>query len=157
MLYCKPKTTCLSSYIRPHEYRKITCLSSYMQPHEYRKTKNSDECVHKLTIWVLSTNRKLNNRINNIHKRALRIVFQYKNTSFDELLKKAGTVNIYYENLQILATEMYKAYHNHSPIIMSDIFPRRPIQYNLHHSRIIMSDIFPRRLYSTIYIILASL
>ena len=74
---------------------------------------------------------KLNNRINNIHERALRIVFQDKHTSFDELLKKAGTVKIHYKNLQILATEMYKADHNHSPIILSDIFQRRSIQYKL--------------------------
>ena len=54
--------------------------------------------------------RKLNNQINTIHERDLHIVFQDKHTSFDELLKKAGTVKIQDRNLQIFATEMYNIF-----------------------------------------------
>ena len=34
---------------------------------------------------------------------------------------------------------MYKAYQNHSPIIMSDIFPRKSVHYNLRGKQ----DFFP--------------
>ena len=48
--------------------------------------------------------RRLNNHINNIHERALRIVF----TSFEELLKKDRSVAIHQRNLQIPTTEIFK-------------------------------------------------
>ena len=91
--------------------------------------------------------RKLNNRINSIHERALRIVFQDKKSSFEELLKKAKSVKIHEKNLQVLATEMYKNYHNLSPLIMSDIFPRRTIQYNLRGNK----DFSSRNMHSVRY------
>ena len=81
-------------------------------------------------IWMCHS-RKLNTRINNIHERVLRIVFQDKNTSFNELLIKAGSVKIHDRNVQVLATEMYKVYHNLAPLIMSEVFPRRTMKYNL--------------------------
>ena len=48
--------------------------------------------------------RRLNNHKNNIHERALRIVF----TSFEELLKKDRPVAIHQRNLQIPTTEIFK-------------------------------------------------
>ena len=59
-------------------------------------------------VWMFHS-RTLNNRINKIHKRALRLV--YKNEtflSFDDLLKRDRSVSIHQKNLQILATEIYK-------------------------------------------------
>ena len=81
-------------------------------------------------IWMCHS-RKLNTRINKIHERALRIVFQDKTTSFNELLIKAGSVKIHHKNIQVLATEIYKVYHNISPLIMSEVFPDRTTEYNL--------------------------
>ena len=48
----------------------------------------------------------LNTKINKIHERALRIVFNDNNSSFDALIQKAGTVKIHHRNLQILAVEI---------------------------------------------------
>ena len=52
--------------------------------------------------------RRLNNRINNIHERALRIVYRDRVTSFEELLKKDRSVANHQRNLQILTTEIFK-------------------------------------------------
>ena len=63
----------------------------------------------------------LNNRINKIHERALRLV--YKNEtflSFDDLLKRDRSVTIHQKNLQILRTEIYKAKNDLGPKIMKD-------------------------------------
>ena len=79
---------------------------------------------HYPLIWMCHS-RKLNTRIDNMHKCALLIVYQDKNTSFNELLIKAGSVKIHDRNVQALATEMYKVYHNLSPLIMSEVFLRR--------------------------------
>ena len=53
-------------------------------------------------------NRTLNNRINRIHERALRIVYRDKTSNFTELLQKDNAVIVHQRNLQVLATEVYK-------------------------------------------------
>ena len=52
--------------------------------------------------------RKLNNRINNIHERALRIVFKDSESTFQQLLKQNKSVPIHQRNVQILSTEILK-------------------------------------------------
>ena len=54
--------------------------------------------------------RTLNNKINRLHEIVLRLVCRNKTSlSFEDLLKKDETRNIHQRNLQILATEIYKA------------------------------------------------
>ena len=52
--------------------------------------------------------RKLNERINHIHERVLRIVYKDFNSSFQELLTKDNSLNIHHRNLQKLVTEIFK-------------------------------------------------
>ena len=54
--------------------------------------------------------------------RCLRIVYNDKQSSFNELLEKDGSVSIHMRNIQILATEMYKLINNLSPPIMNRVF-----------------------------------
>ena len=68
-------------------------------------------------IWMCR-NRIVNNRINRLHERCLRIIYNDKHISFEELLEKD-------KNLQVLATEMFKIYWETSPEIMQDIFSIR--------------------------------
>ena len=72
-------------------------------------------------IWMLRS-RALNNKINHIHKRALRTVYSDYNLTFYELLDKDDTFKIYQNNVQILAIEIYKYLHGLSPAILRDIF-----------------------------------
>ena len=51
---------------------------------------------------------ELNNRINRIHERALRLVYQDNSLSFAELFEKDNSVTIHQTNLQALATEIFK-------------------------------------------------
>ena len=67
--------------------------------------------------------RAMNNRINTLHKKALKLVHTKKsNLSFDDLLKDDKSVKIHQKNLQILATEIYKVKNDLRPKIMADIF-----------------------------------
>ena len=66
--------------------------------------------------------RGLNNRINNLHERALRIAYQDKKSDFEILLKNDKSVIIHMRNLHYLVTEIYKFKNNISPEIMRDIF-----------------------------------
>ena len=82
-------------------------------------------------LWMFHS-RTLNNRINNLHERALRIVYKDDDSSFKEFLVKDGSCTIHHYNLKLLAVEMYKVKNNLSPEFMQDIFPERNIErYNL--------------------------
>ena len=86
-------------------------------------------------IWMMHS-RSTNNKINRLHERALRITYNEKVLSFDALLEKSGTVTIHQRNLQILATELYKTYHNLSPKQMNEIFTvKNTKKYNLRGQR----------------------
>ena len=56
-------------------------------------------------VWMCHscTNNKKTNKLN---ERCLRIVYNDKQSSFNELLEKDGSVSIHMRNIQILATEM---------------------------------------------------
>ena len=75
----------------------------------------------------------MNDRINRIHKRALRIVYKDYKSSFAELLARDGSLTIHQRNLKLLATEVFKAKNNIGPEITSDIFRFVEPAYNLRH------------------------
>ena len=80
-------------------------------------------------VWM-NHSRKINNRINRIHKRALRVVHNDDNAIFEQLLKKDNAVKIHDRNLQVLATEMFKVKLDIAPVIMNDGFRIRKNDYN---------------------------
>ena len=52
--------------------------------------------------------RSNNNKIKHLHERCLRIVYQDKQSFYETLLVKDGTVSTHHRNIQALAIEMYK-------------------------------------------------
>ena len=85
-------------------------------------------------VWM-SHSRIMNNRINQIHEKTLRLVHKdEKNLFLDDLLKKDKLVSIHQKNLQILATKIYKARNDLGPEIMKDIFHSVQKAYNLRKS-----------------------
>ena len=63
-----------------------------------------------------------NNKINRLHKRYLRLVSNYKRSSFEDLLEKDNSVSIHHKNLQALVIEMFKVHTKTSPEIMQEVF-----------------------------------
>ena len=72
-------------------------------------------------VWMCHS-RNLNNKINRIQERALRIVYRDYKSSFKELLQKDKSITIHQKNLQYLAIEIYKVKMGISPKIMNEIF-----------------------------------
>ena len=66
--------------------------------------------------------RDLNHKINKLHERALRVVYENKDLTFEELLEMDESFTIHEKNLQKLATEMYKVKHNLCPKPFQEIF-----------------------------------
>jgi DNA polymerase III epsilon subunit-like protein len=77
---------------------------------------------HCPLVWMFCPSRKLNNRINHIHERGLRIVYNDYSSSFSDLLIKNGSVTIHHRNIQLVAIQMFKVKHDMCPKIMKDLF-----------------------------------
>ena len=73
----------------------------------------------------------MNNKINQLHERCMRLIYGDKTSSLEELLEQVKSVSIHTRNLQMLATEMIKVYRSMHPPIFSELFRRRDICYNL--------------------------
>ena len=72
-------------------------------------------------VWMFHS-RSINNKINRLHERVLRILYNDFKSSFKNLLDKDGTVSIQVKNLQKLVTEMFKISKNFSVPLMSELF-----------------------------------
>ena len=83
-------------------------------------------------VWMFHS-RKLNNRINHIHERAMRLVYEDYTGSFDELLFKDNSFRIHHRNLQKLAIEIFKVKLGIAPVIMKSIFPIIENPYDLRN------------------------
>ena len=75
--------------------------------------------------------RQINDKINKLHERALRIVCNDTATSLENLLIKDKSFTIHRPNIQSLAIEMYKAIHNLPGGNLSEFFVRINHNYNL--------------------------
>ena len=60
--------------------------------------------------------RTLNNKINRLHERALRLAYADDKLTFQELLDLDKSITIHHRNIQKLAIEMYKIKNNLSPL-----------------------------------------
>ena len=81
-------------------------------------------------IWTFHS-RALNNKINSIHERALRITYSDRTSTFEELLNKDNSASIHHRNLQVLVIELYKVKSNMAPEILNELFQNRTSSYNL--------------------------
>ena len=68
----------------------------------------------------------LNNKINKLHEKALRIVYSDFKANFDELLGKDAPFSIYHRNIQTLAIETFKFLNGLSPPVMNEVFQVKP-------------------------------
>ena len=66
--------------------------------------------------------RKLNHRINSIRERALRVTYQDCKSVFLGLLQIDTSIMIHQRNLQVFATEIFKAKNDLSPKVMKEVF-----------------------------------
>ena len=80
-------------------------------------------------IWMCHS-RTLNNKLNKLHERALRLVYDDRQSTYEELLNIGKSVTIHHRNLQVPATELYKVNHGLAPELMNNIFKKRNLTYN---------------------------
>ena len=80
-------------------------------------------------VWMFHS-RSLNNNINRIHERSLRITYNDKSSSFQNLLEKDNSVTLHHRNIKILATEKYTFLQGLYPPLMNEIFVEKNNNYS---------------------------
>ena len=65
-------------------------------------------------VWMLHS-RKMNDKINRLHERALRIAYKDYTSSFVSLLEKDRSVTIHHKKLQLLMIEIFKTTNDLNP------------------------------------------
>ena len=99
-------------------------ISSYMPLEKRRivmKTFIESQFYSCPLIWMFHS-RTINNKINRLHQRALRIAYSDFKSSFEGLLKKDNSSSIHERNIQSLAIEIYKFLNELSPRFLNNIF-----------------------------------
>ena len=66
--------------------------------------------------------RHINNKINHLHERALRMIYEDSTSSFDTLLEKDMSFSVHDRNIQQLPLEMYKVTKSLTPTAISSLF-----------------------------------
>ena len=77
------------------------------------------------------TSRYLNNALNNIHERALRLIYNDYEKSFNSILTESNLKTIHEKNLEFLAIKICKFQNGLTTPIMNDILFSRQSSYNL--------------------------
>ena len=97
-------------------------------------------------VWMCHS-RTLNNKINRLQERCLRLMYNDKQLTFEELLEKDVSVSTHIRNLQTLANVMYKVMNGSTAEIMKWIFRiREENGYNLRHE-----NTFKRPIVNSVY------
>ena len=73
----------------------------------------------------------VNNRINRLHERCLRIVYNDSVSAFEDLLDKDRSVLVHVKYIKTLAIEMFKLSNKLTFPLMNEIFIKRNNTYNL--------------------------
>ena len=115
------------SLLRTKANRKLSALariSYYLTFHQKRtliKAFFESQFRYCSLTWMFHS-RQSDNKINLLHERALRIIYNDQISSFQELLDKGNSFTVHHFNIQSLAIEMFKVVNNIAATIIGDLF-----------------------------------
>ena len=115
------KTLCKKVNQKVSALARIVRILPFQKRHLIMKTFIESQFSYCPLVWMFCS-RTMNKKINHIHERALRLVYQDYVTSFEGLLKKDNSLTFHHRNIHQVAIEMYKVRHDLSPPFMKELF-----------------------------------
>ena len=119
------------------KFHALARISKYLDNNKLKNIMNAfikSQFKDCSLIWMYH-NRTLNNKINRLHERSLRLIHKNFNGTFQDLLKIENDFTIHERNLQKLAIEMYKVKKNLSPTLIQGLFSDHSNSYDLRNER----------------------
>ena len=116
-------------------------ISNYLTQDQKRRLLDSiikSQFSYCPLIWMFCS-RTLNNLINQIHERALRLIHNDHVSSFQDILEMTKEKAVHSNNLESIAKEIYKFLSDLSPSIMHDAFMITNNKYNLRNFQYLYS------------------
>ena len=114
----------------------LTSISIYMEPEKlklFMKAFLVSQFSYCPLIFIFH-DRNLNNKINRMHERPLRIAYKDNISSFENLLIMDNFVKAHQRNLQLLMIDICKTKHDLNPSFMKQSFEEEVVPYNLRPS-----------------------
>ena len=106
-------------------------LSALLRISSYLNQVNKTVLLHKSMIksqfnycplvWMFCS-RQLNNLINKVHEKGLRLIYLDETKDFQQLLRGQSEITIHQRSLQVLVPELYKIVNGIAPPIMNSLF-----------------------------------
>ena len=115
------KTLCKKANQKVSALARIVRILPFQKRRLILKTFIESQFSYCPLVWMFCS-RKMNNKMNHLQERALRLVYQDYTASFDELLKKDNSLRFHHRNIHQVAIEMFKVKHDLSPPFMKEIF-----------------------------------
>ena len=118
-----------------HKINPLSGVAPYMNESQKRILMNLifwSQFSYCPLAWMFHS-RTLNNKINRLQERCLRIVYNDEKSTYENLLVRDRSVSGHVRNLQILAIEMFKVHSDLSPPIFKELFHKRTSNYELRH------------------------
>ena len=115
------KTLCKKVNQKVSALARIVGILPFQKRHLIMKTFIESQFSYCPLVWMFCS-RTMNKKINHIHERTLRLVYQDYITSFEGLLKRDGSVTFHHRNIRQVAIEMYKVRHDLSPPFIKELF-----------------------------------
>ena len=78
-----------------------------------------------------------NQKLEKIQERALRILFADYNSSYTELLGRAGTTTLLIQRLRLIALTVFKSLHGLNPPCLNDMFTPKQVPYRMRDSSLL--------------------
>ena len=78
-----------------------------------------------------------NQKLEKIQERALRILFADYNSSYTELLGRAGTTTLLIQRLRLIALTVFKSLHGLNPTCLNDMFTPKQVPYRMRDSSLL--------------------
>ena len=72
-------------------------------------------------IWMFH-GRQVNNKINHLHERVLRMIYEDETSSLKELRERDSSLTVHENNVKLLMIEMYKITHNLTSNSIENLF-----------------------------------
>ena len=115
------KTLCKKVNQKISALARIAGILPFQKRHILLKTFIESQFSYCPLIWMFCSG-TMNNKINRIHERALRIVYRDYESTFEDLLKKDKSLRFHHRNIHQVAIEMFKVKKGLSPPFMREIF-----------------------------------